>query len=202
MWYPRESLTHRLMRSFAIVLTLSALTFGARPFQAQQPSASRGTSFTFGLSRGAGALTCSYCTEASESGLSGIVGVETRFRPAVRLGLEGEWWMHSSNGTSQSVLAALPVMHFYATPSSALFFKLGLGIGRYTASSDEEELRTTALSAMVGAGYEFRLANRNALVPYVSWLRGGRGTMRLNGARVTPYSGLSLLQYGLAFSKR
>ena len=75
-------------------------------------------------------------------------------------------------------------------------------MGRFSASSDEEELRTTAISGVLGVGYEFRLSNRNVLVPYVSWLSGSGGDMRLNGALVTPFGGLSLLQYGLALSKR
>jgi hypothetical protein len=91
-------------------------------------------------------------------------------------------------------------MRLYPT-SGAFFLKLGLGVSRFAASSDEEELRTTAMSGVIGAGYEFRLSNRTALVPYVSWLSGQRGSMRLNGAQVTPFGGVSLLQYGLALSK-
>ena len=131
-----------------------------------------------------------------------MLGVETRVRPAIRVGLEADWWVHSGGGSTRTVLAAIPVAHFHTSPSSPLFFKLGLGIGRFSATSDEEELRTTALSAMIGMGYEFRVANRNAVIPYVSWVSGGRGSMRLNGAVVTPSGGLSLVQYGLAFSKR
>ena len=96
----------------------------------------------------------------------------------------------------------MPVFHFHVAPASPRFLKAGLGVGRVTASSDEEELRTTALSGVVGVGYEFRLSNRSALVPYLSWVSGTGGDMRLNGALVTPRGGLSLIQYGIAFSKR
>ena len=131
-----------------------------------------------------------------------MISIETPFRRAVRVGIEADWWMHSGGGTSRSVIAAIPVFHLFPKPPSPLFLKAGLGLGRFTASSDEEELRTTALSGVIGVGYEFRLATRNVLVPYVSMVSGTGGEMRLNGARVTPYGGLSLLQYGLAFSKR
>ena len=131
-----------------------------------------------------------------------MFSIETPLRRTMRLGLEADWWMHSGGGSTRSVLAAIPVIHFYKSVNSPLFFKAGLGIGRFSASSDEEELRTTALSGVVGAGYEFRLSNRNVLMPYVSWVSGAGGDMRLNGALVTPQGGLSLLQFGLAFSKR
>ena len=190
------------MRLATVVLSACALISSAGLLEAQQPAAGRRTSFTLGVSKGAGALTCTFCSDEGKGGIAGMVGIETPFRRAIRLGFEADWWMHSGGGSSRSVLAAMPVFHLYPWPTSAVFFKAGLGVGRYAASSDEEELRTTALSGVVGIGYDIRLSNRNALVPYVSWVRGTGGDMRLNGAHVTPYGGLSLLQYGLAFSKR
>ena len=190
------------MRLATVVLSACALISTASRAEAQQPAASRRTSFTIGLSKGAGALTCTFCSDEGKGGIAGMIGIETPFRRAIKLGFEADWWMHSGGGARRSVLAAMPVFHLYLSPSSPLVFKAGLGVGRFTASSDEEELRTTALSGVVGVGYEFRLSNRNALVPYVSLVSGTGGDMRLNGARVTPYGGLSLLQYGLALSKR
>lgn len=186
------------MRFAIVVLSACTLILAARA-EAQQPAR---RSFTVGVSKGAGALTCTFCSGEGKGGLAGMFGVEQPFRRSIRLGLEVDWWMHSGGGASRSVIAAMPVFHFYAAPTSPFFFKLGLGLGRYAASSEEEELRTTALSGVIGAGYEFRLSNRNALVPYVSWVSGAGGDMRLNGALVTPYGGLSLMQYGIAFSKR
>jgi hypothetical protein len=83
-----------------------------------------------------------------------------------------------------------------------VFVTFGMGIGRYAASSDSEELRSTAVSGILGAGYELRVAPRALVIPYVSWLNAGGGHLRLNGALVTPRSGLSLLQYGIALARR
>jgi hypothetical protein len=198
----RDTYTLLPMRSVVLICALGALLPVTRETGAQQPGSARRLSYSVGVSKGTGALTCGFCTGDGKGGLAGMIGVETPFRPAVRLGLEADWWVHSSGGATRSVLAVLPVMHVQRSASSPLFVKFGLGAGRFSATSDEEELRTTALSAIIGAGYQFRLASRNALVPYVSWISGGRGTMRLNGARVGSFGGLSLLQYGLAFSKR
>jgi hypothetical protein len=154
------------------------------------------------LSKGAGALTCPFCTGEGKGGLAGFVGVQKTMRPGVHLGGEADWWMHSGGGGTRSVLSIAPVAHLYPSKSSPFFIKVGVGIARFTASSDEEELRTTTVAGLTGAGYEFRLANRLTVIPYLSWMSGQRGTMRLNGAEVTPFGGVSLLQYGIALSKR
>ncbi len=191
------------MRLTSLVIASCALLTFARGSAAQQSSGgARRLSTTIGISKGAGALTCRFCTGEGKGGLAGLIGVETMFRPGIRVGLEADWWMHSGGGSSRSVMALAPVAHLYTSRTSPLFFKLGVGIARFTASSDEEELRTTVVGGVAGAGYEFRLSNRTVLVPYISWLGGNGGTMRLNGAQVTPLGGLSLLQYGLALSKR
>jgi hypothetical protein len=189
------------MRIAIVVVSACALLTLARQAEGQRQPSPR-TSYTLGLSKGSGALTCTFCSGEAKGGVAGMLSIETPFRRAIRIGIEADWWMHSGGGASRSVLAAIPVFHFYASPSSPVFFKVGLGVGRYAISSDEEELRTTALSGVIGAGYEFRLANRNTLMPYVSWVSGTGGDMRLNGSLVTPNGGLSLLQYGVALSKR
>ena len=190
------------MKKSALLVVSLALVTAAGAASAQSTGSSRRNSYTIGISKGAGALTCPFCTNEGKGGIAGMLGMETTWRPGVRLGVEADWWMHSGGGSSRSVLAAVPVTHLYLDSNSPLFFKLGVGIARFTASSDEEELRTTAVSGILGAGYEFRLSGRNVLVPYVSLLSGSGGTMRLNGSQVTPLGGVSLIQYGIALSRR
>lgn len=191
------------MRIHIVTLfTVAVALFASESAAQQSPGGSRRVSTTIGLSKGAGALTCPFCTNEGKGGIAGMVGIETTWRPGIRVGLEADWWMHSGSGSSRSVLAAAPVAHLYTSRTSKLFIKLGVGIARFTASSEEEELRTTAVSGIFGAGYEFRLSGRNMLVPYVSYLSGSGGTMRLNGSQVTPLGGVSLFQYGLALSRR
>ena len=188
-------------KSAFLIASLALVTF-AGVSSAQSASSAKRVSYTIGISKGAGALTCPFCTNEGKGGVAGMVGMETTWRPGIRLGLEADWWMHSGGGSSRSVLAAAPVAHLYLNRKSPLFLKIGVGIARFTASSDEEELRTTATSAVVGAGYEFRLSGRNVLIPYLSMVNGSGGTMRLNGSQVTPLGGVSLIQYGVALSRR
>jgi hypothetical protein len=157
---------------------------------------------TLGLSKGSGALTCPFCAGEGKGGVAGFVAIQKTMGPGVHLGGEANWWMHSGGGSTRSVFAMAPVTHLYLSKSSPLFIKVGVGIARFTASSDEEELRTTTVAGVTGAGYEFRLANHFVVIPYFSWIGGRTGAMRLNGAEVTPLGGVSLLQYGVALSKR
>jgi hypothetical protein len=93
-------------------------------------------------------------------------------------------------------------MHFFPWSPRRVFLKTGLGLARYAASSAEEELHTTTFAFLLGTGVEARLSPKYVLIPYLSWIKGGGGTMRLNGEQVTGQSGLSLLQYGVAFALR
>ena len=189
------------MRPGILILFIASVL--PRVSLAQRPAeAPARTSFTLGISKGAGALTCPFCTGEGKGGLAGVLGIEKLYRPGMRLGLEADWWLHSGGGSTRSVLAAAPVAHLYTSRTSPFFIKLGVGIARFTASSDEEELRTTAIAGVIGAGYEFRLSSKNVVVPYLSWVSGHGGTMRLNGAQVTPLSGVSLMQLGVALSRR
>lgn len=190
------------MRPPVLALLVALFIVPSRASAQASTAFSRGPATTIGLSKGAGALTCPFCTGDGEGGISGMIGADTRFRRGIRAAIEADWWMNSSNGASRSVLAVIPALHLYPRPSGALFFKVGLGLGRFSASSDEEELRTTALTALAGVGWEIRLSERSSVVPFASWLSGSGGTMRLNGARVTSFSGLTLLQYGLAWARR
>ena len=190
------------MRFTSLAIVSFALVTFAGESDAQQKTRAQRVSTTVGISKGAGALTCPFCTNEGKGGLAGFIGVEKSMRPGLRIGLEADWWVHSGGGASRSVLAAVPVAHLFPKPDGAFFIKLGVGIARYSASSDEEELRTTAVAGVLGVGHEIRISDRNVVIPYVSYLSGHGGTMRLNGAQVTPLGGMSLLQYGLALSRR
>lgn len=191
------------MRPSVVILTALVILAPVRDAAAQRRADPPSRVYTtLGLSKGAGALTCPFCSGEGKGGVAGFVGIQKTMAPSVHLGGEAEWWIHSGGGATRSVLAVAPVAHLYLSKTSPMFIKLGIGVARFTASSDEEELRTTTIAGVTGTGYEFRLANHFVVIPYLSWMGGQTGTMRLNGAEVTNLGGVSLLQYGVAFSKR
>ncbi|HSA54587.1 MAG TPA: hypothetical protein VLE53_02735 [Gemmatimonadaceae bacterium] len=196
--------SHPVLAALAALLPLLPLSARDAAAQARRAPAPAGrqVSATFGLSGGSAALTCPFCTGEMKGSFAGTMGVETTVRPAVRLGLELQWWRYSGGGATRSVIGGAPVVHFHPFRSRRLFLKTGLGLARFAATSSEEELHTGVIAAVVGAGYDIRLTPQYVLVPYLSWLTGGSGTMRLNGEAVTPRSGVSLVQYGVAIALR
>jgi hypothetical protein len=166
------------------------------------PTAPRGMTFTLGIGQGSASLVCGFCAGSGQGSVSGLLGVQRPFRRGARLGVEIDWWVHASGGATRTVLGAVPVVHLLPSAGGPFFIKIGVGVARFMASSDDEELATTAPTGLLGLGYEMRMSSQYALVPYVSWLRGQAGSMRLNGALVTSRGGLSLLQYGLAIASR
>jgi hypothetical protein len=188
-----------LVRSVVLVAVMAAANLAGAQARSSVP---RDQSITLGLSKGAGALTCPFCTGTGKGGVAGLLSIDRSFRRGVRLGLELDWWMHAGASDSRSVMAAIPMVQFYPASAGPLFLKVGFGVSRFSATSDEEELRTIAPSGIIGLGWEFRLSQHSLLVPYVSWLNGAGGNMRLNGAHVTDFGGVTLLQYGIAWSRR
>jgi hypothetical protein len=120
-------------------------------------------------------------------------------RRNIRWGIDLYWWRHRRDGITRSAAAITPAAIFFPFQNRQIFLKAGVGLAQFTASTEEEELRAVPLAGMVGAGYEIPLSQKYSLIPYVSYVSGGGGTMRLNGERVTSDAGMSLRQYGLAF---
>lgn len=189
------------MRSMPAAL-FAILVLGPASSRGQAPKTDRGVSTTIGLSKGAGALACPFCSTEGRGGIAGVAGIDAGVRRGVRAGLVMQWWLSGGGGTSRSVMFAAPVAHLYPRPDGPLFLTVGVGYGQYAISSDEEELRSTTLAGIMGVSYAFKLSPRSALVPYLSHVSGAAGSLRLNGARVPTIGGLTLLQYGIAWSRR
>lgn len=194
------------MRRTSRWFTLAALLAGsplAAGAQASSPAApgSRGFATAIGIGKGSASLVCAFCAGDGLGSFAGTLGATAPLRRGVRWGVEANWWLHGSGGVRRSIVGAAPLLQLYPSGGGRLFLKLGLGFGRFQASSDEEELRAESLVGLVGAGYELRLAD-HAIVPYWTLLRGSGGSMRLNGVLVPGAGGLSLLQYGVAIGSR
>jgi hypothetical protein len=155
-----------------------------------------------GVSGGEAALTCQFCTGRTKTSYAGVLSFGTRVRPRMLVGVEAQAWRHANHDVTRRVYAAMPIAQFYPFARVPLHFKTGLGVAQFVSSDGEDVLETTAVSAMVGAGYEIRMTANYVLVPYMSYLGGAGGAMRLNEELVTRSSGVSLFQYGFAIALR
>jgi hypothetical protein len=192
----------RQLIPLAVVAALLGVHATAAAQGTQREPAPPDITFSAGLGKGSAALVCGFCAGGGQGSYSGMLGAQRPLRRGTRLGLEIGWWMHASGGATRSVIGAVPVVHLIPSGDGPFFMKVGVGAARFIANSEDEELATTAPAGLLGLGYELRVSSRYAVVPYVTWLRGNGGDMRLNGALVTARGGLSLLQYGLAIAGR
>lgn len=188
----------RLLLAAALVLITNGRVAGAQ----ERPADTRRVLATFGLSSGSAALTCAFCNGDDKGSIAGLVGFETRLRSDVLAGVDVHWYRHTGGGITRSVLGLVPAVHVYPMARRTVFLKAGLGLAQFAVSSEDEELHTNVIAALVGVGVDIRLTPAYVLTPYVTWLRGGGGRMRLNGATVTEHAGLLLRQYGLAVALR
>src|SRR5688572_31063881 len=102
------------MRPSVVLLTALIVIAPVREAAAQRKTTPPSRVYTtFGLSKGAGALTCPFCSGEGKGGLAGFVAIQKTMAPGMHLGGEADWWMHSGGGSTRSVLAIAPVAHIY-----------------------------------------------------------------------------------------
>jgi hypothetical protein len=194
------------MRTTVLSLAVAGLvTLGAETLSAQGATTAPTTRrfwATLGVSGGEAALTCGFCTGRTQTSFAGMLAVGTTYRRRTLVGLEAQGWRYANDGVTRRVYAAMPVAQFYPVARTTLFFKTGLGLAQFVSSDGEETLKATAVSGMIGGGFEVRLTPNYILVPYLSYVGGAGGTMRLDEDRVTGSAGVSLFQYGVAIALR
>jgi hypothetical protein len=194
------------MRTFVLSLAAAGLmTVGADALSAQGSTASptnRRFWAAIGVSGGEAALTCGFCTGRTQTSFAGMLAFGTTYRRRSLIGIEAQGWRYANDGVTRRVYAAMPIAQFYPIAKTTLFFKTGLGLAQFVSSDGEAALEATAVSGMLGGGFEVRLTPNYVLVPYLSYLGGAGGTMRLDDERVTRSAGVSLFQYGVSIALR
>ena len=171
------------------------------PSQLQQDAGGRQFWGSVGLSEGRAALTCGFCTERMRSSYAGTLAFGVRVRGRTLLGVELQGWRYANHDATQRVYAAAPVGYLYPW-RRPVYVKAGLGVASFASTDGEDRLSNTSLAGVVGAGFDVRLTPNYVLTPYLSFLNGAGGTMRLNDETVTKASGVRLLQYGVAVALR
>jgi len=175
----------------------------AGPTQLQRPTAD-GRVFwgSLGMSVGRAALTCRFCTEEARSSYAGALAFGMRVRGRTRVGLELQGWRYANTQATRRVYAAAPVVQVYPWRQQPVFIKVGFGAASFSSSDGEDRLSNTSFAAIVGGGVEIPVTPNYVLTPYITFLTGAGGSLRLNDDLVTHASGVTLLQYGLAIALR
>jgi opacity protein-like surface antigen len=106
-----------------------------------------------------------------EGGGAAVFFIGGALKPNLLLGLDANGWSRKDNNVTRSISTSTICLTYYATPK---FFVKG-GIGLANANVEVEAYRgtykyeETGFGLTVGAGMEFRLKKRFALVPSAQW---------------------------------
>lgn len=187
--------------SAGLVTGLLLTALANRPGTAQQLAYHQGFWAGAGLATALTDVSCNVCIDDSKSVPSGYVRAGITMSPRLLLGLELIGTDNSEDGVNERMLGMSGVGFFYPT-AGGLFFKGGLGILRFKADDDTNELTSTLLSIQVGAGYELPLSHRLSLSAFSTVITTANGDLDYNGTRVTDDMNVTLIQFGLGVTIR
>jgi hypothetical protein len=146
-----------------VALMLAALSPRAASAQGH-PQTRQGFWFNGGL--GYGSLGCQDCS-GREGALSGGLAIGGTLSRKVLLGVGTNAWSKSQGGARLTVGTVTALIRFYPSSTGGFFLLGGLGVGSVRAQvSGFGSASETGAGALVGLGYDIRVAQNVSLTPY------------------------------------
>lgn len=181
------------MRRWAwlVLLGLALVGVSATSARAQDPSNPQlheGFWFSGGL--GFGSLGCRDCS-GRETGGVGMLAIGGTISQRLLLGASTTGWSKSQYGTTLSAGTLGATLRFYPSGTSGFFLRADLGVGSIDVSAQGfGHASQTTTSAVVGAGWDFRIARMVSLTPFInavglSWSGGDANYTQLGLAVTT-----------------
>lgn len=163
------------MKRFASIAALTGVivALSALPLHAQaprtpvrNPQLHQGFWFSGGL--GYGSLGCQNCS-GREGGTSGGLAIGGTISQRVLLGASTTGWTKSQNGVTLTAGSLGATIRFYPSETGGFFLRGDLGVGTIDiALAGFGSVSQTATSAVIGLGYDFRIAPMVSLTPYLN----------------------------------
>lgn len=152
-----------LKRMAKMVAVVGAVAF-ATAAQAQKGSVRQGFWFSGGV--GMGSLGCDNCGDSRETGFSGDVSLGGTLSPRWLLGVGTAGWTKSENGGRLTVATLDARVRFYPSTTGGFFLTGGIGGGSVRASVGGISATDNGVGALVGIGYDYRIARNASITPY------------------------------------
>lgn len=156
-------------RSVLIVVMLSALTTSSA--LGQDPNRTR-TGFWFNGGIGWGTADCESCAEARVSGAAGVLALGGTLSQKFMLGASANGWIRDDGDITQTLSALSAVVRFYPFGRGDLYLLGGLGVSaravKTAAAGDPSTVTQNGSAAILGAGYDFRVARKVSLTPFAN----------------------------------
>ncbi len=155
-----------------------------------------------GMGGGLVRVSCDSCRTRSWRGLDFAIALGITPNPHVRVGVE---WRYSARYVSDTVpllQAYNAVASYYPRRHGGPFVECGLGLARYSTSSQTIINLGQGFGTSIGAGWEIDAGQHVLLKPQLSYSYGGVGTLRARGAPVASGWKQQLLLFEIMGSPR
>lgn len=179
------------------IIVLALLAGGSVAAQARHPNTREGFWWGLGLGWGAAGATCDDCDGEQLSGLTGNLRLGGTISPSVLLGVEANGWYRSENNEVRNIRFGSAVVVVYPSRSGAFYLKAGLGLMNFFAETPVGELTANAGAAILGAGYDFRVARNFSVVAFLNSLASTEATYELDDQSANTDVRVTLFQIGV-----
>ena len=135
--------------------------------EAQHPQTRHG--FWFNVGFGYGTLGCQDCN-GREGGFSGGLALGGTLSDKVMLGVATNGWTKTEGGATLTAGTVTAALRFYPSRTGGFFLLGGLGLGTLDAGVDAGAFQVSAsetgAGALIGLGYDIRVARNLSLTPF------------------------------------
>jgi hypothetical protein len=159
----RTSIVGLLAVSFSLLANPSE---GLAQTAAENKHARQG--FWFTLGGGGGSLGCDDCGGTRESGATGQLALGGTISPRLQLGASSNVWAKNVEGVTVTMSSLTAIAKFYPSAASGFFLTGGLGLGQLEFSEGSESLKDDGTSAILGIGYDIRVAKNFSITPFLN----------------------------------
>ncbi len=172
------SFTNRARRLLTTtVLASSAVLFTSTVLAAQsKPQVREGFWITVGI--GGGSFGCDDC-DSREGGGTAQLALGGSLSQRLQLGASINAWSKDVDGVTFTQSGVMALAKFYPSATGGFFVQGGLGIGSLEASSGNISVSEEGTSAILGLGYDWRVARNFSITPFIN---GVGGSFDGNGA--------------------
>ncbi|MFL5611401.1 MAG: hypothetical protein ACJ78G_11870, partial [Gemmatimonadaceae bacterium] len=101
-----------------------------------------------------------------EGGLSGGLSLGGTITPRFLLGVGTSGWTKTQDGATLTVGEIDARVRFYPSTTGGFFITGGLGVGSVSGSSSGFSATETGSGAILGMGYDIRVARNTSITPY------------------------------------
>jgi hypothetical protein len=146
-------------------LVAGAITVFSVVGTAQAQNAQTRDGFWFSGGLGYGSLGCQDCG-SREGGISGGLSLGGTISPRFLLGVGTSGWTKSEQGATLTVGEVDARIRFYPQTHGGFFLTGGVGVGTVTGSFGGFSSTETGGGAILGMGYDIRVARNTSITPY------------------------------------